>query len=304
MHEPDRFDTVGQLLDWAGLELERAGIVCGQGTSSCRDEAAALIWHRLGLDHADDSAYRRPLTPADEAACQALIRLRIAERLPAAYLVGEAWFAGLPFHVDGSVLIPRSPFAELIETAFQPWFNLPAEPRILEVGTGSGCIAIACARAFPLSRIVATDVSAAALDVARRNAERHGVAARVELRLADLYAGIDGPFDAILSNPPYVPDGELVDMPPEFAAEPRAALAGGGDGLDLVRWLVADARPLLKPGGFLAIEVGAGSAALEAAFPAVPFLWPDFARGGDGIALVAARDLPGDNTPRAHAARR
>lgn len=287
--------TVADLIALGERELAGAGVICAQGMAEPRDEAAAIIYHALGLDHADPLAYGRPVSPAQAGQCMALLRRRIEERIPAAYLLGEAWFAGLPFHVDPRVLIPRSPFAELIAARFAPWFDVPTAPRILEIGTGSGCIAVACAVAFPDSFIVATDFSTAALRVARGNLRRHGVEGRVWLLHADLLAGIKGPFDLIVSNPPYVPDAELRDVPAEFAYEPRCALAGGADGLDLVRRIVLGAAACLEPDGLLAIEVGGGMATLEAAFPRVPFLWPDFASGGDGIALVAARDLPVEN---------
>jgi ribosomal protein L3 glutamine methyltransferase len=288
--------AVRDLLARATRELERGGVLCVQGTASCRDEAAALIYHALGLDHGDPAAYDRPVTPDERARCEALVSRRIAERQPAAYLLGEAWFCGLPFHVDPRVLIPRSPFAELIEARFEPWLSPTAGMRILEIGTGSGCIAVACALAFPDARVVATDVSTGALAVAAANVARHGVGDRVRLVRADIYDGVEGRFDLIVSNPPYVPESDLRAMPPEIAWEPRGALVGGGaDGLDLVRRIILGAPGHLRPGGWLAVEVGAGSAALERAFPRLAFNWPGFERGGDGIALVAAGDLPGDN---------
>ncbi len=294
--KPAAAPTVARLLASATRQLQRAGVKCLQGTADWRDEAAAIIWHELGLDHADPRAGERLVSPAEHDRCQALLQRRASERSPSAYLLGEAWFCGLPFHVDRRVLIPRSPFAELIEARFSPWLDAGDAPRILEIGTGSGCIAIACALAFPGAEVVATDISADALAVAATNVARHGVGARLRLLHADLYDGVDGRFDLILSNPPYVPESDLRAMPPELAWEPRAALAGGGaDGLDLVRRIIAGAAAQLRPSGWLAVEVGAGMAALERSFPRMAFVWPEFARGGDGIALVAAGDLPGDN---------
>jgi ribosomal protein L3 glutamine methyltransferase len=289
---------VAGLIEWGERELARAGVVCAHGTETFRDEAAALIYHALGLDHDDPLAYRRPVSADERLRCEALVRRRIDERVPAPYLLGEAWFAGLRFAVDTRVLVPRSPFAELIAARFEPWLSAVAAPRILEIGTGSGCIAVACAFAFPGAFVVATDVSADALAVARANVTRHGVAERLALLRADLLEGIRGPFDLIVTNPPYVPEEDLRDMPPEFRWEPRAALAGGADGLDLVRRIVNGAAARLAPTGLLAIEVGAGVEALERAFPRVPFTWAEFEAGGDGIALVAAGDLPGDNAGR------
>ena len=289
-------ETVGTLLLWSQAQLRDAGVVCAHGTASYRDEAAAIIYHALALDHGDPQNYRRPVAACERQRCEGLIRRRIAERIPAPYLLGEAWFAGLPFHVDSRVLVPRSPFAELITARFEPWLAQVARPRILEIGTGSGCIAVACALAFPDGEVVATDISPDALVVAQGNVARHGVGKRLRLLQADLFAGVAGRFHLIVSNPPYVPDAELLGMAPEFAWEPAGALAGGPDGLDLVRRILLGAAAHLEPTGLLALEVGAGMAVLEQAFPCVPFIWPEFASGGDGIALVAASDLPGENT--------
>jgi len=286
-----------ELIDWAEQEFARAGILCAQGTASDRDEAAAIVYHVLRLDHNDPLALATHADPQAEGVCRDLVRRRIAERIPSAYLLGEAWFAGLPFTVDQRVLLPRSPFAELVLERFEPWFSAGNVSRILEIGTGSGCIAVALALAFPGAELIATDISADALDVARMNAARHGVLDRITLHRGDLYEGIDGRFDLIVSNPPYVPEGDLVGMPREFAWEPRLALVAGADGLDFVRQIVLGARPRLAQGGWLAIEVGGGARALEAAFPGVPFLWPELADGADGIALVAVDDLPRHNAP-------
>lgn len=296
-------ETVADLIGWAERRLAAAGIVCAQGTATCRDEAAAIIYHLLNLEHADASAYRRQVMAGDRARCEAAIRERIEGRVPAAYLLGEAMFAGLRFHVDGRVLIPRSPFAELIAARFAPWFAPPAQPRILDLGTGSGCIAIACALAFPDGRVLATDISADALEVAALNVERHGVEDRVQIVQADIYSGLSGPFDLIVSNPPYVTDADLRHMPPELSHEPRIALAGGADGLDLIRGIVDGGRAYLSAEGLLAIEVGAGMRALEATFPRIPFVWPVLAGGADDIALVAANDLPSENATSGRIAR-
>lgn len=285
--------TVAQLLDWAEARLAAAGIVCGHGTTTPRDEAAAIIYHVMELDHRDPAAYDVPVGKESFQRIDEFLQARTVRRVPLPYLLGEAWFAGLPFYVDERVLVPRSPFAELIAARFEPWLRLREDALILEIGTGSGCIAIATALAFPHATVVATDVSAGALDVARRNVRRHGVADRVQLVQADLLDGIAGRFDLVLSNPPYVPVGDLVDMPPEYAQEPHLALAGGADGLALVRRILQDAADHLHRDGWLAVEVGGGAETLERAFPQVPFLWPEFEHGGDGIALAAAADLAG-----------
>lgn len=218
---------VRELISHVERQLRAARVTCAHGTEAHRDEAAFLVFHVLGLDHDDGDAYARSVAPAIRREVDALVRDRIASRKPAAYLLGEAWFAGLQFEVTPAVLIPRSPIAELITGRFAPWFLPGSRPRMIDVGTGNGCIAIALALAFPEAGIIATDNSAAALEVAGRNVRRHGVEPRVSLVRADLLRGLRGPFDLIVSNPPYVPDAELVGMPAEFEWEPRAALAGG-----------------------------------------------------------------------------
>jgi ribosomal protein L3 glutamine methyltransferase len=283
--------TVAALIDWGQAQLAAARVICGHGMASHRDEAAAIIYHVMGLEHADPAAYERCVGEPEFQRIAALLAQRVDQRMPVPYLLGEAWFAGLPYYVDERVLIPRSPFAELIAAGFAPWVGSRPGMRILEIGTGSGCIAIACALAFPASTVVASDLSWAALQVARRNVNRHDIADRVHLVQADLLRGIGARFDLIVSNPPYVCDGELAKMPTEYQREPHGALAGGPDGLALVRRILQDAPLHLEPDGWLAVEVGAGIEALERTFPAVPFVWPDLEHGGDGIALVSASDL-------------
>lgn len=280
------------LIDACARRLARSGAFFGHGTGNARDEAAALVFHVMGLDHADAlRAYELGVSRAERAQIEAMLEKRISSRRPLPYLTGEAWFAGLPFHVDERVLIPRSPFAELIGHRFEPWLNPDAVGRILEIGTGSGCIAVALAFAFPDSQVIATDISADALAVAACNVERHGLRDRVELVEADLFAGLEGLFDLIVSNPPYVPEEDLPTFPPEYGHEPRVALVSGTDGMETPARILHHAARFLTPQGWLALEVGAGSGMLEARFPMVPFLWPDLLNGGEGIALVSAADL-------------
>ncbi|MCC5795408.1 MAG: 50S ribosomal protein L3 N(5)-glutamine methyltransferase [Chromatiales bacterium] len=283
---------VAELIEHCADEMERAELWFGHGTDNALDEAAWLVGHALGVEPAQlPGMLEREASPGAEARAVALLDERVSERKPLAYLLGEAWFAGLPFHVDEHVLVPRSPFAELIAARFSPW--LPDGPvrQILEIGTGSGCIAVALALAFPEARIIATDISAPALAVARRNVLRHGLGGRLALVQADLFAGLTGPFDLIVSNPPYVPADAIDDFPAEYLHEPRLALASGADGLETPVRILQHARQHLAADGLLALEVGAGAAALETRFPQLPFSWPDFAHGGDGIALVGAGDL-------------
>jgi ribosomal protein L3 glutamine methyltransferase len=284
--------TVARLITACATRLDSAGVFFGHGTGSARDEAAALVFHVMGLDHADARrAYRLRVSAEHRLQIEALLALRISSRRPLPYLTGEAWFAGLPFHVDERVLIPRSPFAELIADRFEPWLDPACVRRILEIGTGSGCIAVALALAFPDSSVMATDVSVDALAVAGRNVQRHNLADRVALVQADLFAGLEGPFDLIVTNPPYVPEADVATFPPEYGHEPLLALVSGADGMATPARILHHAARFLTSHGWLALEVGAGASALEARFPRVPFVWPELMNGGEGIALVSAADL-------------
>ncbi len=291
-------DSVADLIARCTRALERSAACFGHGTDTARDEAAALVFHVLGLDHADAlRAYGLPVSAAGQQDVAAMLEARISTRQPLPYLTGEAWFAGLPFHVDARVLVPRSPFAELIAARFEPWLDPAGVHRILEIGTGSGCMAIACALAFPDSSVVATDISAAALDVARHNVARHKVADRVQLVEADLYAGLSGTFDLIISNPPYVSPEELASLPDEYRHEPELALLSAEGGMATPAGILQHATRFLTADGWLALEVGGGAALLEARFATLPFIWPEFENGGDGIALISAVDLRASECP-------
>lgn len=284
--------TVGEVIRHCADALERAGLFYGHGTDNAIDDAAALVLHAAGLAADTPGVDGRQFPDAARQQLARYLRRRIEAREPVPYITGEAWFCGLPFQVDRRVLIPRSPFAELIRNRFEPWRPRGPVGRILEIGTGSGCIAIAAALAFPDSQVVATDISWPALQLALENRARHRLEDRVHLVQADLLAGIAGRFDLILSNPPYVPAAELAGLPAEYAHEPALALVSGADGLASARRILQDAPALLAPNGLLALEVGAGWRALETAFPRLPFLWPEFEHGGEGIALLSAADLP------------
>jgi len=284
---------VRTLIARAAAQLARAGVAFGHGTDNAWDEAAALVLHALGLAHAASATlYRRRVGRAGEQRALQLLARRISERLPAAYLTGISWFAGLPLKVDARVLVPRSPLAELIERRFAPWMAATRVRRILDLGTGSGCIAIACARALPRARVDAVDISAAALEVARENVRHHRLGRRVRLVRSDHFRALGrATYDIIVANPPYVGAAELRRLPPEYRHEPRVALAAGREGLDSVRVILREAARHLRPRGLLIVEVGDTERAVRRAWPHLPFLWLEFARGGGGVFLLSREQL-------------
>jgi ribosomal protein L3 glutamine methyltransferase len=268
--------------------FESAGLVFGHGTDNARDEAFWLIRH---LQRWSEEAWGRTPDTGLVPDLVALSERRIRERIPLAYLLGEAWFAGLPFKVNEHVLIPRSPLAELIENGFAPWCALQAGDVVLDVGTGSGCIAVATAVHCPGVGVDATELSAEALAVAAENVSRHGVAERVSLVKADLFPPFAKRYRVIISNPPYVPQAELAMLPPEYAHEPAAALAAGPTGIEAAVRLLRGARSRLTADGLLIVEVGNAADELMAAFPRLPALWLEFEHGGEGVFAVSAEDL-------------
>ena len=286
-------ETVGAAIERCARALTRARVHFGHGTDNARDEAAELVFFAAGLPHAlGSAAYDRPLTAARRLRIDALLGRRTRERVPLAYLTRRAFFAGLELYVDRRVLVPRSPIAELALRRFAPWIEARRVRRILDIGTGSGAIALACAAAFPRARIDAADISPAALAVCRRNVRKHRRAGRVRVLRSDHFAAVAGRrYDIIVSNPPYVGRAEMRGLPREYRHEPALGLAAGRDGLDSVRANLGAARAHLTDGGILVVEVGIAERALERAFPAMPFIWPDIAMGGGGVFLLRAGDL-------------
>jgi ribosomal protein L3 glutamine methyltransferase len=278
---------------WAARRLRRARLAYGHGTDNPGDEAAALVFHAAGFRHEDaPAAYRRKLPAAAREVLANLVERRIVERVPAAYLTGVVWFAGHEIRVDRRVLVPRSPLAEMIQQRCGPFVEPDTVRRILDIGTGSGCIAIACAHAFPAARVDAVDVSAGALEVARENVARHGLGKRVRLARGSVYRAVGARrYDMIISNPPYVPSIDVDALPAEYGHEPRGGLDAGTDGLRVVRAILRGARQHLTPRGILVVEVGDSAAAVAAAWPRLPFLWLGFENGGGGVFLLTRSQL-------------
>lgn len=289
------FGSVGELLDWAAARLAKARLHYGHGTDNPRDDAAALVFHALGLAHASAPAsYALPVPRAGADRAARLVERRIRERLPSAYLTGVSGFAGHEIRVTPDVLVPRSPIAELCAAGFAPWVDPARVRRVLDVGTGSGCIAIAAAYALPRARVDATDVSAGALAVARDNVRRHRLGGRVRVRRADVYDGLgSGRYDVIVSNPPYVSVAEMRRLPREHRAEPATSLRAAKHGLAIVERLVAGARMRLAGGGILVVEVGNAAARVRKRYPDLPLTWLSFEQGDAEVFLLRAADLPG-----------
>jgi ribosomal protein L3 glutamine methyltransferase len=263
----------------------------GHGTANARDEAAWLIAHVAGVPAGDLQA-EQDISAARVQRVRALAARRIRERIPLAYLLKEAWLDGRRFYMDERVIVPRSFISELLRERLRPWLHRPVR-RALDLGTGSGCLAILLAFAFPGSKVDATDLSAEALQVARRNVERFRLQRRVRLARSDLFDSLKGRrYDLIVTNPPYVDARTMRRLPPEYDYEPRAALAAGRDGLDLVRRILSQSRAHLAPRGLLVCEVGGARRALERCFPRVPFLWPETSESPGCVFVLEREQLP------------
>lgn len=287
----DELYTVRDFVRWGASRFTEAGLWFGHGTDNAWDEAAVLVCAALQLPlDSGARALDARLTRAEKQVVLEYLERRVTERVPAPYLTGEAWFAGLRFAVDQRVLVPRSPFAELIERGFGPWLTRAPE-RILDLCTGSGCIGIACALAFPDAEVDLADISAGALEVAEVNIAEHRVDRRARTLESDLFEDLDQAYDLIVCNPPYVDADEYADLPDEYRCEPELALAAGVDGLDVVRRVLRDAPDWLEDEGLLFVEVGSSAAALEERFPDIGFTWVELERGGDGIFVFSREEL-------------
>jgi ribosomal protein L3 glutamine methyltransferase len=298
MNHFDDTESLVTVRDWLRFAVSRfneAQLFFGHGSDNAFDEAAYLILHtlHLPLDRLDPFL-DASLTHGESEEVQTVIERRVRERLPAAYLTKEAWLGEHRFYVDERVIVPRSFIAELLHEQLAPWVESPDEvTHVLDLCTGSGCLAILAAGAFPHAQVDAVDLSTDALEVAARNVADYGLQDRVELIESDLFKSLQGrTYDVIVSNPPYVNAESVAALPAEYRAEPALALASGEDGLDATRKLLAQAKAHLNPGGLLVVEIGHNRDALEAAFPILPFVWLDTAGGDQFVFLLRREDLP------------
>ncbi len=296
----ERIETFLTPRDWLRYAVGRflaAGLAFGHGATTALDEAAFLILEglKLPIDLLDPFLDAK-LTRHERARLSNLIEARATTRKPAAYLLNRAYIQGVPFYVDERVIVPRSLIGELLMTAFAEDNALTGDPQriasALDLCTGGGSLAILATRVFPNARVEAVDCSADALEVAKRNVEEHGLSERVLLNRGDLFAPVkNARYDLILANPPYVDAATIAEFPPEFAAEPRIAHAGGADGLDIVRRILSEAPAHLTAGGIIVCEVGGGRALLERGFPHLPFVWLDTEETSGEVFLLRASDF-------------
>lgn len=280
--------TMRELILWGEQQLENANVYFGHGTDNALDEAAYLMsYARHITPDFSDVVLDEQLTGNELEDYKTLIKERIEKKIPAAYLIHEAWFAGLPFYVDERVLVPRSPISELIMEGFAPWIDINKVHDVLDLCTGSGCIGIAIASYFPHLHVDISDLSPDALAVANKNIDMHQLADRVTAYQSDLFSDLPTKqYDLIVSNPPYVDAEDMAALPEEYRHEPQIGLTAGEQGLDLVIPMLQQSARFLRPGGILIIEVGNSEAALQERFPQVPFTWLEFEYGGHGVFLL------------------
>jgi ribosomal protein L3 glutamine methyltransferase len=289
----EELHTIRDMLRWAVSRFNESHLFYGHGTDNAWDEAVALVLHALHLPQdINPQILDANLTTQERRVITDFISRRINEKIPTPYLTHEAFFAGLSFYVDERVIIPRSAIAELIEQQFSPWVQPENVSNILDLCTGSACIAIACALTFPQARVDAVDISEDALAVAKKNIDRHNVSEQVNLIQSDLFEKLSNrKYDVIVSNPPYVNAEDMASLPSEYHHEPELALAAGQEGLDVVEQILQHAKKHLTPQGILIVEVGNSEKALIEKYPHVPFTWLDFQRGDGGVFLLTADQI-------------
>lgn len=288
-----QFKKLENFLEWASDYFSQSDIYLGHGTDNPWDEAVMLALFVLRLPAENDrEVLQTLLTPPQQQQLLDLALRRVQERIPVPYLTNEAWFAGERYYVTPDVLIPRSPLGELIGNHFQPWLGKIVPKRILDMCTGSGCLAIYCAKEFPQSIVDAVDISKSALAITNKNIELHNCADRVNAIESDLFKALKGKrYDIIISNPPYVGDIEMQELPTEYTHEPTLALASGEDGLDLTIQILQQAADYLTEDGILIVEVGNSWHELIEKYPNIEFMWLEFAQGGEGVFLLTAAYL-------------
>jgi ribosomal protein L3 glutamine methyltransferase len=285
--------TIADFLRFGLTQANQVELWYGHGTDNAWDEMLALVLGSLKLPlDVDPLLLQARLTKSEKMFLVTQLKKRLVDKIPVPYLTHEAYFAGQPFYVDERVLIPRSPLAELIEQHFSPWLEKIEVSQILDLCTGSGCIAISCAYAFPEANVDAVDISVEVLEVAKINVKRHGLEESVKLIQSDLWQNIPKKrYDLIVSNPPYVSHEEMKTLPAEYRHEPTLALEANNKGLDIVEKILAHAKDYLTPEGLLVVEVGNTEEALVEAYPDLPFLWLEFERGGEGVFVLTADQL-------------
>jgi ribosomal protein L3 glutamine methyltransferase len=286
--------TLEALLKSVFLRFKRSPLVYGHGTTNAWDEAVWIVLHALKLPlHPLNIHLHRKISAAERRRIEVLVAARIRARTPAAYLMHEAWLGDFRFYIDDRVLVPRSFIAELLRENLAPWVNRATLIKhALDLGTGSGCLAILMAKTFRDARIDAADVSGSALDVARRNVTAYRLKKRIRLLQSDMFLALEAKrYDLIISNPPYVDAATMRRLPPEYRCEPSLALAGGRDGFDFVRILLENAAEHLSSRGLLIVEIGHRRKKLEAAFPNLPFIWPQTSAGDDCVFILERRHL-------------
>jgi ribosomal protein L3 glutamine methyltransferase len=275
----------------AAKQLDNAGVFFGHGTDNSWDEAAWLILHSLGIAVDEEADLNLEVDPSQQTAIDALLKQRIESRKPAAYLTGTAWFAGVPFHTAEGVIVPRSHIGGFLLENGRPWIKPGSVKHILDLCTGSGCIAVAAAMAFPDVSVDATDIDPKALALAEKNIKEYEMEDRIQLIESDIYQNLSAVYDLILSNPPYVPAGEIAHFPAEYQHEPTAAFDGGPDGLDLVHKILKGASEFLAPDGHIVIEVGESWTTLEQAYPKVAFNWLETGVEDSGLFIMDKAEL-------------